>query len=448
MIPIAVFRGRPVAVVGLARSGLAAARALQAGGAEVAAWDDAADRREQAAAIGIPVAEPALGAAAAVILSPGIPLTHPAPHPVVKAARAAGVPVIGDVELLFRENLGARIVGITGTNGKSTTTALIGHILKTAGKAVQVGGNIGAAVLDLDPVGKEGIYVVELSSFQIDLTPSLDCDVSVLLNITPDHLDRHGDMAGYVAVKKRIFAGTGAAIIGVDDDWGARIHDELRQSGHREVIAVSVRRPLERGISILRPSFTLTRDGRSEPAIDLARAPALIGTHNHQNAAAAAAACFALGLDAASIQKGLETFPGLAHRLERIATQRGVAFYNDSKATNADAAAKALAAFEGIHWIAGGRPKAGGIEPLSEFFPRIRHAWLIGEAAGLFAATLAGKVPCTIAGTLERAVAGARAAARAGEVVLLSPACASYDQFTDFEARGEAFRRLVLEDAA
>lgn len=448
MIPIAAFRGRPVAVVGLARSGLAAARALQAGGAEVAAWDDSAARREQAAAMGIPVRQPMLSGTAAVVLSPGIPLTHPAPHPVVTQAAAASVPVIGDVELLFREKLGARIVGITGTNGKSTTTALLGHILKSAGKAVQVGGNIGAAVLDLDPMGEGGVYVVELSSFQIDLTPSLDCDVSILLNITPDHLDRHGDMDGYVAVKKRIFAGTGTAVVGVDDDWGRRIHDELVRAGNRKVVAVSVERPLVQGITVLGPSFTVTTNGRPEPLIDLSRAPALIGTHNHQNAAAAVAAAFALGLDAAAIQRGLETFPGLAHRLERIATIGGVSFYNDSKATNADAAAKALAAFDGIHWIAGGKPKAGGIEPLEAFFPRIRHAWLIGEAAPQFARTLDGKVPCTVAGTLEQAVAGARAAAKVGEVVLLSPACASYDQFTDFEARGEAFRRLVLGGAA
>jgi len=448
MIPIAAFRGRPVAVVGLARSGLAAAKALQAGGAEVAAWDDAPARREQAAAIGIPVREPMLNGAAAVVLSPGIPLTHPAPHAVVRQAQAASVPVIGDVELLFREKLGAAIVGITGTNGKSTTTALIGHILKAAGRSVQVGGNIGAAVLDLDPVGKGGIYVIELSSFQIDLTPSLDCDVSILLNITPDHLDRHGDMEGYVAVKERIFAGQGTAVIGVDDDWGRRIHAELEKAGRRPVIPISVERPLDRGITVIGPSFTVTRDGRPEPAIDLARAPALIGTHNHQNAAAAVAACFALGLDAAAIQKGLETFPGLAHRLERIATQGGVAYFNDSKATNADATAKALAAFEGIHWIAGGKPKAGGIEPLARFFPRIRHAWLIGEAAAEFARTLEGRVPHTVAGTLERAVAGARAAAEPGEVVLLSPACASYDQFADFEARGETFRALVQGGAA
>jgi UDP-N-acetylmuramoylalanine--D-glutamate ligase len=449
MIPITAFRGRSVAVVGLARSGMAAARALAAGGARVAAWDDAEQRRRAAP---FPMVDPMtadLGDLAALVLSPGIPLTHPAPHPVVRRAQEAHVEVIGDVELLFRQRLGAAVVGITGTNGKSTTTALIGHMLASAGRPAQVGGNIGAAVLDLDPLSAGGTYVIELSSFQIDLTPSLACDVAVLLNLTPDHLDRHGDMQGYVAVKRRIFdhAG-GTAVIGVDDEYGRRIAADLTARGGRRVVPISVERPLDRGIAVLGGRVSI--DGRPAPAIDLTRAAALIGTHNHQNAAAAIAVGLALGLGLDAIAEGLATFPGLAHRLERIATVNGVAYINDSKATNADAAGKALAAFDGIYWIAGGKPKAGGIAPLADLFPRIRKAFLIGEAAEGFARTLEGKVPFEIAGTLDRAVDAAGAAAeRAGgrPVVLLSPACASYDQFKDFEARGEAFRALVLARA-
>ncbi|WP_119418612.1 UDP-N-acetylmuramoyl-L-alanine--D-glutamate ligase [Desertibaculum subflavum] len=448
MIPITAFRGREVAVVGLARSGLAAARALEAGGAKVAAWDDSAARRNS---VGLAPIDPMTAdwqRLAAVVLSPGIPLTHPAPHPVVQRAAAAHVEVIGDIELLLREALGAALVGVTGTNGKSTTTALIGHVLAAAGRRVQVGGNIGAPVLDLDPLDAGGIYVVELSSFQIDLTPSLACDVAILLNITPDHLDRHGDMAGYVAVKRRIFDRVkGTAVIGVDDDWGRKIAAELDAAGRSRVVPISVERPLDRGISILDGKVAI--DGRPVAAIDLKQAPALIGRHNHQNAAAAIAAALALGLDEAAIAHGLATFPGLAHRLERIATVNGVDYINDSKATNADAAAKALAAFDRIFWIAGGKPKAGGIEPLADLFPHVAHAFLIGEAAAEFTATLQGRVEHEVSGSLDRAVAAARVAAeqaaRAGAkpVVLLSPACASYDQFADFEARGEAFRALV-----
>jgi UDP-N-acetylmuramoylalanine--D-glutamate ligase len=452
MIPITSFRGREVAVVGLARSGLAAARALEAGGARVAAWDDAAAKR---AAVALPMVDPETAdwqRLAAVVLSPGIPLTHPAPHAVVRRAAEAHVEVIGDIELLLREGLGAAVVGVTGTNGKSTTTALIGHVLASAGRRVQVGGNIGAPVLDLEPLPAGGIYVVELSSFQIDLTPSLACDVAILLNITPDHLDRHGDMAGYVAVKRRIFDRVkNTAVIGVDDEWGRQICAELIAAGRSRVVAISVERRLDRGISIVDGQVMI--DGRPVPAIDLGKAPALIGRHNHQNAAAVIAAALALGLDEAAIARGLESFPGLAHRLERIATVNGVAYINDSKATNADAAAKALAAFDGIYWIAGGKPKAGGIEPLADLFPHVARAFLIGEAAPAFAATLSGKVPFDICETLDRAISAARAAAEpaaaAGQkpVVLLSPACASYDQFTDFEARGEAFRALVQQIA-
>ena len=451
MIPVPTFAHRTVAVFGLARSGLSAARALRAGGAVVLVGDDSPARCATAAAAGFQVRD--LVAAdwpevAALVLSPGVPLTHPKPHPVVQRARAAGAEVIGDVELFARANLPARRVGITGTNGKSTTTALIGHLLETAGRPVAVGGNLGTPVLDLPLLGADGTYVLEMSSYQIDLAPSLVCDVAVLLNITPDHLDRHGSMAGYVAVKQRIFAGQDAAqtaVIGVDDAHCAEICRALQASGRRKVVPIAIGRRIESGISVI--DGLLYADAASEPALDLRQCPSLPGSHNWQNAAAAFAVARALGLSLAEIRAGLISFPGLAHRMERVSARHGVLFINDSKATNADAAAKALACYETIYWIAGGKPKEGGIASLLPFRGRIRRAFLIGEAAQDFAATLAGSVPTTISGTLARAVTDAydlaRAEKRPDAVVLLSPACASFDQFTDFEARGTAFRHAV-----
>jgi UDP-N-acetylmuramoylalanine--D-glutamate ligase len=449
MIPVPQYANRTVAVFGLARSGLSAARALRAGGARVEAWDDSPARR--AAAAEFDLTDPMQTdwrRVAALVLSPGVPLTHPAPHPVVQQAKQAGVPVIGDVELFAGAALPARRVGITGTNGKSTTTALIGHVLRAGGRSVAVGGNIGMPVLDLEALGADGIYALEMSSYQIDLAPSLICDVAVLLNITPDHLDRHGTMAGYVAVKRRIFAGQSGhqtAVIGVDDEHCAGIYRELRAAGRQKIVPIAIGRRIEDGISVI--EGRLYEGTTAEPAVDLRDCAALLGAHNWQNAAAAFAVGRALGLSRAEIATGMQSFPGLAHRMERVAEVGGVRFINDSKATNADAAAKALACYAAIYWIAGGKPKEGGIESLDAFHPRIRHAYLIGEAAPLFAATLAGKVDTTIAGTLDRAVQAAYAAARRegmpGAVVLLSPACASFDQFIDFEARGEAFKRHV-----
>ena len=453
MIAVAQFIDREVAVFGLGRSGLAAARALRAGGARVRAWDDDPAGRARAADAGLAMVD--LLAAdwrdtAALVLSPGVPLTHPEPHPVVDKARAAGAEVIGDVELFFRATQGRRKPAVSGTNGKSTTTALIGHILKTSGRATEVGGNLGNPALELAPLAPGGDYVIELSSFQIDLTPSLIADVAVLLNITADHLDRHGGLAGYVAVKRRLFTGQDAgnvAVVGVDDDHCRQICDELRAAGRQRVLAVAVGRPVDDGVHV--------RDGQLIDAIgddgaavlDLSELVNLAGTHNWQNAACAYAAAWALGLTADEIVAGLRTFPGLPHRLERLGHVDGVLFVNDSKATNAAAAARALACFETIYWIAGGRGKAGGIAALAPYFDRIRQAFLIGEAAAEFADTLAGRVACSVAGELGEAVAAATAAAHADgrkdAVVLLSPACASFDQFADFEARGEAFRDAV-----
>lgn len=446
MIPVREHAGRRVLVLGLARSGLAAARALAAGGSDVAVWDDRPANREAAAAAGFAVADPAdedWSQVAALVMSPGVPLTHPAPHPAVLAARAAGVPVTGDIQLLRRACPEARICAVTGTNGKSTTTALIGHILKSAGVPVAVGGNLGIAALDLPPLGREGVYVLELSSFQLDLVEGALFDVAVLLNIAPDHLDRHGTMANYIAAKQRIFAGQDGrhtAIVGIDDAVAAAIAETPRTARLVRISGADAA-----GADIRVAGGVLTdADG---PVLDLAQAATLPGTHNAQNAAAAFAAARALGLDRGKIAASLPRYPGLAHRQELVAVIDGVPYVNDSKATNADAAARALACYDAVYWIAGGVPKAGGIATLAPQFGRVAHAFLIGEAAADFARTLAGRVPHTMAGDLGNALrlAQERAAAerRMGAVVLLSPACASFDQFRDFEDRGDRFRALV-----
>ena len=455
MIPVAQFHGREVLVFGLARTGIAAARALAAGGAVPLAWDDGAAGRALAEREGIHLADPAAldwSRIAALVLSPGVPLTHPEPHAIVRAARAAGVKVIGDVELFAGATArgAAPVVGITGTNGKSTTTALIGHLVVSAGRTAAVGGNLGRAVLDLDPVPANGAYVVELSSFQIDLVDTLAPDVAILLNLSPDHLDRHGTMDGYAAVKERLFRDQRAgqtAIVGIEDAHCAAIADRLDR-GPARVLRISTLGPVARGVYVVDGILFDAIDGAAERVCDLAALPRLPGRHNWQNAAAAYAAARALGISRAAILDGLASFPGLAHRMELVAEIDGVRFVNDSKATNADAAAKALGAYDAIWWIAGGKAKAGGIESLGAFFPRVRRAYLIGDAADAFAGTLAGKADHVVAGTLDRAVADAFRDARAARdqkpVVLLSPACASFDQFKDYEERGARFRDLVL----
>jgi len=463
MIPVPGFENKRVAMFGLGRTGLGVARALEAGGATVLCWDDGDARREEAAQEGLRLDD--LYAAdwssiEALVLSPGVPLTHPKPHPLVLAAKKAGIPVIGDMELFQRaldaSGTRARMIAITGTNGKSTTTALIGHLIRHAGGNAQVGGNIGRAVLDLDPPEDQTVYVIEISSYQLDLAPGFRPDVAVLLNITPDHLDRHGSFENYVTVKDRIFAnqtGRGYAVFGIDSEPVARLCTSRcgqqaasgSQEGGPKVIPVSARKALGRGVYVLGGKIYHSRSSRVEEAADISGVSTLQGAHNWENAAAAFAAVRVLGIDPGRIAEGLQRFPGLAHRMEQVAEIDGVRFVNDSKATNADAAARALSTYDRIYWIAGGVPKTGGIESLDAYFPKIAKAYLIGAAAQDFAGTLDGKVRHTLSGTLEEAVVQAAhdAASDESAVVLLSPACASFDQFKDFEVRGDAFRTAV-----
>ena len=458
MIPVTGFKGRTVAVFGLARTGLTAARALVAGGASVAVWDENPDARAKAAAEGLPLADLSqadVSRFAALMVSPGVPLTHPEPHWVVKTAQAAGVEILGDIELFARTVNAAepwkrpKIAAITGTNGKSTTTALLGHILNAAGKDALIGGNIGAGVLGLEGMHGGAVYVLELSSYQLDLTSSLKADAAVLLNVSPDHLDRHGGMEGYVAAKRRVFLNQGkgdTAIVGVDDAIGQNLCTELLALNRRTIRPISAGRAMGRGYYALQGLLYDATGERTVEVCDLSRAPGLPGRHNWQNAAAAYAAALALGVSPGDAADALMSFPGLAHRMEDVGLIGRVRFVNDSKATNADAARQAMCAIPKFYWIAGGRAKAGGIEPLRDLFDRVEKAYLIGEAADDFARTLEGAAPVEVCGTLERAVEHAwRDAAAAGRdaVVLLSPACASFDQFPDFEVRGDAFRAVV-----
>jgi UDP-N-acetylmuramoylalanine--D-glutamate ligase len=456
VIPITTFAGKKIAVFGLGASGLTSASALLLGGADVIAFDDDSASVARASAGGVPTADLRQidwSRIAALVLAPGVPLTHPSPHWVVRLAGKANVEVIGDVELFCRERRhrapGAPFVAITGTNGKSTTTALIAHLTASAGLDAQLGGNIGTAVLSLAPPQPGRVHVIECSSYQIDLAPSLDPSVGILINLSEDHLDRHGTMQNYATVKERLVGGVpddGTAIVGVDDEWCETIAARLAQAGKR-VVPISVRRKLEDGLYVENGRILRARGGQSELIAGLGGIGSLRGLHNAQNAACAAAAALALGLEPAAIQAGLRSFPGLAHRMEEIGRLGAVLFINDSKATNADSAAQALACFHDIFWIAGGRPKTGGIESLRSFFPRIRTAYLIGEAAEQFAVTLADTVPHEVTGTLDKALAAAArdaATSSAQEpVVLLSPACASFDQYRNFEVRGDAFRALV-----
>ncbi|MBU1287465.1 MAG: UDP-N-acetylmuramoyl-L-alanine--D-glutamate ligase [Alphaproteobacteria bacterium] len=459
MIPITEYAGRDVAVFGLGRTGLSAAKALKAGGARVHAWDDDEETRNKAEAAGLTLSDinkRDWQTFAALVLSPGIPYKFPAPHRIVRMAEMTGVPVVGDMELFARavqslpERGRPKIIGITGTNGKSTTTSLIGHILKQAGRDARIGGNIGTGVLDLAALHANAVYVLELSSYQLDLVKSLHCDVAVLLNMSPDHLDRHGGMEGYQAAKMRIFQNqqpSDVAIVGFDDVITQSIAIGLAGQGKGRVVHASSTYTLGRGVSSIDGKLYDNQSGKAEFIGNLAECPALPGKHNHQNAAAAYAACRALGVEHGVIMAGLRSFPGLAHRLETVGSIDGVRFINDSKATNAQAAEQALRAFKNVYWIAGGVPKAEGIEPLATLFPNITKAYLIGAAENAFAATLKGKVALQKCGTLENAVAAAlRDAKDAGEedpIVLLSPACASFDQFRDFEHRGDVFRSIV-----
>ncbi|WP_299173126.1 UDP-N-acetylmuramoyl-L-alanine--D-glutamate ligase [uncultured Brevundimonas sp.] len=461
MIPVPGYEGRRVAVFGLGRSGITAARALKAGGATPILWDDGVSGRLQAQAEGFVVEDLALAdwsGFAALVLSPGAPLTHPKPHWTVDKARAAAVPVIGDIELFARaldalpEDQRPTVIAITGTNGKSTTTALIGWVLQHAGLTVYVGGNIGIGVLALPEPTRGAVYVIEVSSYQLDLTTSFAPNAAILTNVSPDHLDRHGGMEGYVAAKRRIFQSRKTApYVGIDDPYGFAIWQELKAEG-RAVDPVSVERPMEDdlGMYLMGDFLTYNAGGRPAPIIDLSKARSLPGRHNAQNAAFAFLAVNDLGIPEEKVVEGLLSFPGLAHRMETVGHIGPVRFINDSKATNADAARQALSSYPRVFWIAGGKPKDGGIDDLTDLFPRIAKAYLIGEAAEAFAATLGangGDTPHLIAKTMDAAVAAAAAdAASAGgdQIVLLSPACASFDQYPDFEVRGEAFRAAVL----
>ncbi|HLZ02240.1 MAG TPA: UDP-N-acetylmuramoyl-L-alanine--D-glutamate ligase [Bradyrhizobium sp.] len=456
MIPVTSFAGKTVAVFGLGGSGLASCQALKAGGAEVVAGDDNADNLAKAAQAGFITADlrsVSWSNFAALILTPGAPLTHPAPHWSVTLAREAAVEVIGDIELFCRERQrhapDAPFVAITGTNGKSTTTALIAHLMKVAGYDTQMGGNIGTAILSLEPPRKGRVHVIEMSSYQIDLTPSLDPTVGILINVSEDHIDRHGTLDHYAAVKERLVAGVqaeGTAVVGVDDVWCRNIADRLDRAGKR-VVRISVRNPLASGIYVERETIVQASGGARSEIARIGGIGSLRGLHNAQNAACAAACALALGVGRDVLQDGLRSFPGLAHRMEQVGRRGDVLFVNDSKGTNADAAAHALSSFADIFWIAGGKPKAGGITSLGEYFPRIRKAYLIGEAAQEFAGTLGDSVPHEISETLDVAVANAARDAEASglhdAVVLLSPACASFDQYRNFEIRGAKFRDLV-----
>jgi UDP-N-acetylmuramoylalanine--D-glutamate ligase len=457
MIPATTFAGKKVAVFGLGSSGLLSARALKAGGAEVIAFDDDDKKIAEAQAAGIAtqdLRELDWSNVAALILTPGVPLTHPTPHWAAALARKADVEIIGDIELFCRERAKSGIkcplVAVTGTNGKSTTTALIAHLLKSAGRDAQMGGNIGVPALALEPFAPGRAYVLEVSSYQIDLAPSLKATVGILLNVSEDHLDRHGSMENYAALKTLLVASVepgGSAVIGVDDRYTRVAADRIARAG-RTVVRVSVLAPLRDGYYAQGSRIMRSAGGKAHPVAQLAGIGSLRGQHNAQNAACALAACVALGLDLPAIQQGLVSFPGLAHRMQQVGRKGNILFVNDSKATNADSAARALASFQDIFWIAGGKPKTGGIASLAEFFPRIAKAYLIGEAANEFAKTLDGKVPYEINGVLSAAIDAARRDAEASgckeAVVLLSPACASFDQYPNFELRGKAFTDLVL----
>ena len=473
MIPVTTSAGQRVAVFGLGASGTATAQALSAGGADVAAWDDGATSREAAARAGVALVDLMTAdwsTFASLVLAPGVPLTHPEPHWVVRKARAVGVEVIGDIELFCRERAAccpaSPFVAITGTNGKSTTTALVSHILRGAGRDVQMGGNIGRAILTLDPPTVDRIHVIEMSSFQIDLTPSLVPTIGALLNITPDHLDRHGPaddaeaaMRKYAAIKERLILTSKLAVIGLErddetaDDFCALLYHRLIQK--KQPVRAFTRQPSAvvgmtyfEGGKVHR-QVALDRGGdTSEVLVDMAGIDTLRGAHNGENAAAALILCEGLSVPRDAIDREMRTYPGLPHRMEQVGCAGRVVFINDSKATNAESTQKALSSWGGgIYWILGGKPKEGGIGSLAPLFGRVAKAYLIGQASEMFADALTGHVPFERCGTLEVAVSRAAEDAKTSTadepVVLLSPACASYDQFKSFEHRGDQFRALA-----
>ena len=461
MIPVQGYEGARVAVLGLGRSGLATARALEAGGAEALCWDDSPEARGAAEDAGLMLHDltrrDAFDGVAALIVSPGIAHLYPEPNRHIARAQEAGVPVDNDISLFFRSaatpewdqyERAPQIVAVTGSNGKSTTSALIAHLLAEAGREVQLAGNIGRGVLDIDPPGDGGVVVLELSSYQTELARALTPDIAVFTNLSPDHLDRHGGIGGYFAAKRRLFAegGPDRAVIGVDEKEGAYLAGQMAEGpGDNRLIRVSVTRKLAGpGWNVFaRKGFLAEwRQGRQVASVDLRAMKALPGLHNQQNACAAWAVVRALGLAPRAVEAGLASFKGLPHRTELIAEAGGVRYVNDSKATNAEAAAAALGAFERIRWIAGGLGKEGGIAALAPLMARVEKAYLIGHSARDFALAI-GDTDHEICDDMERAVARAMHDAQPGEVVLLAPAAASFDQYPDFEARGADFTRLV-----
>ncbi|MFY0690861.1 MAG: UDP-N-acetylmuramoyl-L-alanine--D-glutamate ligase [Paracoccaceae bacterium] len=461
MIPVQGYKGSKVAVLGLGRSGLTAARALQAGGAEPVVWDDSPDARAKAKQDGLVVEDLSRSGAfegiSALIVSPGIPHLYPAPHKVVAAAMAAGVPVDNDVSLFFRsfatrdwDNFDQipKIVAVTGSNGKSTTSALIHHILTEVGRPTQLAGNIGRGVLDLDPAIDSEVVVLELSSYQTELARALTPDIAVFTNLTPDHLDRHAGLGGYFAAKRRLFAegGPDRAIVGVDEPEGTYLANQLAGSGSDDrVIRISSGTKLSGpGWSVFARKGHLAewRKGRQVASIDMRDIAGLPGAHNHQNACAAYAVCRALGLAPRIIEEAFRSFGGLPHRSQLIAEAKGVKFVNDSKATNVDSAAKALQAFDRIRWICGGLEKEGGLDQLQPHLGNVLKAYVIGREPRGFALQL-GDLPHEICTTMEAAVAAVHRDAQPGDTVLLAPAAASFDQYDSFEHRGEDFMAQV-----
>ncbi|UXM95880.1 UDP-N-acetylmuramoyl-L-alanine--D-glutamate ligase [Bartonella sp. HY329] len=469
MIAISSFKGEKVALFGLGGSGIATAKALIAGGSKVIAFDDNVESVERAKQEGITTGDLHFidwSEIKALILAPGVPLTHPHPHWSAQMARANNIEIIGDIELFVRErnafllrnhfsSQDCPFIAITGTNGKSTTTALIAHLLQETGYDVQMGGNIGTAILSLEPFAKKRCYVIECSSYQIDLTPSINPTIGILLNLTPDHIDRHGSFEHYATVKERLIKGADIAVVSIDDIFCEKIAIRVLEQQHK-LVPFSTKRTIHTGW--FAESDKIFKAGRKElhEIASLSGIASLRGAHNAQNALAALATCVSIGVTEKKLTTALATFKGLAHRMEEVGRKDHVIFINDSKATNAEATAPALSTFDNIYWIAGGVAKEGGISSLKEFFPKIRKAYLIGEAAENFAQTIGSDIDVVISETLEKALqqaardaalAQADLAAESGAdaiaAVLLSPACASFDQFANYGARGDDFRDLV-----
>ncbi len=458
MITLRNYQDKKLGVLGLGKAGTATVASLSASGAEVFAWDDKEETRRNsiqvATAPRTQIIQPEKWPwkeLNALVLSPGVPFTHPVPHYTVQLANEHRVPIIGDIELFCESQANVLKVAVTGTNGKSTATSLIAHILSSASRRVEAGGNLGTPALSLQPVGSDGCYVLELSSYQLDLVHNTHFNIALLLNITPDHIDRHGSMEGYVNAKSHIFDRQNRhdfAIINVDDDYSRSVYAEQKQKSKAQIIAVSRINPLKQGVFVDKEGILHDKiDPNNPTAIKIYDIINLTGRHNWQNAAFAYAACRALGIPSRDIEKGLRSFPGLRHRLQIVATIHGVRFINDSKATNADATSNALAPFSNVYWILGGKPKEGGIDSLVKYFDGVNHAFLIGEAEEQFAAALEGKVQYTRCGTLANAFDASSKMAfadrRQNAVVLLSPACASFDQWKNFEERGDAFCKMV-----